>query len=68
MSEEFKKILFQEGKTYKTKGGEDIVIIRNNMSGSHPVIGVTSRKVLVKFTDKGKHVGDGFHHTMDLIL
>ena len=67
MSEDFKRINFYEGKTYKNSKGEDIVILRNNLPGTHPVLGMNSKKVLLKFNENGKHIGDGFSHDFDLV-
>ncbi len=67
VSEDFKRINFYEGKSYKTRKGEEIVVLRNNLPGTHPVLGMNSKKVLLKFNENGKHIGDGFSHDFDLV-
>lgn len=66
MKDEFSKVLFVEGKTYKTVENKDITIIRDNLSGKYPVLGMDDKKVLWKYTNSGKHIDDGFNHCMDL--
>jgi hypothetical protein len=67
MKDEFSKVMFVEGKEYKTVGGECIAIIRNNLSGKYPVLGIDNKKVLWKYTENGKHIEEGFKHPMDLL-
>lgn len=65
---DFKEVLFKEGEGYFNRLGKEIIIIRNNLSGEYPVLGVDDRKILHKYTEKGKSISNGFNSEEDLIM
>jgi hypothetical protein len=68
MNENFTKILFEVGKEYRTREGKPIVVIRNNMSGEYPILGVNSKRVIVKYKADGSLLGKEFPNREDLLI
>jgi len=68
MTDKFYKVLFNEGQTYKNRRNEDITILRNNLSGDFPILGVNPKCILLKYTNKGRRISDDFKSEDDLLL
>lgn len=65
---DFKEVIFKEGETYLSKSGKRVTVIRNNLSGDYPVLGVDDRKILHKYTEKGRAISNSFSSEDDLIM
>jgi hypothetical protein len=57
----------ETGKTYLSRSSERVTIIENLGGTEYPIVGLTEKKVLKKYTKTGHFINKSFPHKDDLV-